>query len=73
VQPFWSAEKAFKLDTKAIPKIVGEFFEDLWQSSPSQFSLFFSARTFPLDGKDGLALWGQADAEKRVLKVQASK
>jgi hypothetical protein len=28
---------------------------------------------FPLEDKDGLALWGQADAEKCVLKVQADK
>jgi hypothetical protein len=26
-----------------------------------------------LEGKDGLALWGQVDAEKYVLKVQAGK
>jgi hypothetical protein len=36
-------------------------------------SFFSSTRTFPLEGKDGLALWGQADVEKCVLNVQAGK
>jgi hypothetical protein len=45
----------------------------LWQPSPSQLSHFSSARIFPLEGKDELALWGQADAEKYILKIQAGK
>jgi hypothetical protein len=36
-------------------------------------SLFSSVRIFPLEGKDGLAVWGQVDAEKCVLKIQAGK
>jgi hypothetical protein len=35
--------------------------------------LLSSTRTFPLEGKDGLALWGQTDAEKCMCKVQAGK
>jgi hypothetical protein len=35
--------------------------------------LFSSARIFPLEGKDGLALLGQADAEKYILKIPAGK
>jgi hypothetical protein len=55
------------------PKYSGRVFEALWQLSPSQLSLFSSTRTFPLEGKDGLALWGQVDATKCVLKVQTDK
>jgi hypothetical protein len=55
-------------------KDSGRVFEALWQVnfealSPSQLSLFSSARIFPLEGKDELALWGQVDAEKCILKI----
>jgi hypothetical protein len=46
------SEKAFRSDAKAVPKIVGVF-EDLWQPSPSQLSLFSSTRIVPLEVKDG--------------------
>jgi hypothetical protein len=36
-------------------------------------SLLSSIRTFPLEGKDGLALWGQVDIEKCVFKVRQVK
>jgi hypothetical protein len=61
------------VECQGSPKDSGRVFEALWQLSPSQLSLFSSTRTFPLEGKDGLALWGQVDAEKCVLKVQACK
>jgi hypothetical protein len=67
VQPCWLAEKAFRLDTKAVPT-SGKVFEALWQLSPSQLFLFSNTRTFPLKGKDELALWCQSDAEKYILK-----
>jgi hypothetical protein len=46
----------------------------MWQLSLAQLVLLSSTRIFPLEDKDGLALWGQMDAkEKCVLKVQEGK
>jgi hypothetical protein len=59
------AKKAFRSDTKAVsPKDNGRIFETLWQPTPSQLSLFSSTTIFPMEGKDGLAVWGQAGNRK---------
>jgi hypothetical protein len=50
------------LDAKAVPNIVGEFLKPC--GNRVQVNLFSSTRVFPLEGKDGLALLGQVDAEK---------
>jgi hypothetical protein len=55
VQPHWSAEKAFRSDAKAVPKIVGEFLKFCGNQSKSIVP-FLSTRTFPLEGKDELAV-----------------
>jgi hypothetical protein len=73
VQLWWSDEKALKLDDKAVPKIVGEFLKPC--SNQPQVSCPFSPVLgfFPLEGKNRLALWGQTDAEKCVLRSRQVK
>jgi hypothetical protein len=56
------------LDAKAVPKIVDEVLK------PCDSQVFFpSTGIFPLEDKNRLTLWGQADAEKCVLKIKAGK
>lgn len=51
-------------------KMVGEFLNP-WGSlgGPSQLALITIFWIFPLEGKNWLALWGQADAEEGILEV----
>jgi hypothetical protein len=66
-------QESLQVRCQGSPKDSGRVFEALWQPSPSQLSLLSNTRTFPLEGKDGLALWGQADAKNASLRSRQVK